>query len=293
MNPLNRGLPESQLFNGLFGEKNQPIAGDSFILDPGKSSGNEGYFFSKDYDKFLFLTAVQKYNMMHSSMTVSAFPISNPITGLYQGQQVLQLKLSFISGNSNFGDVRDPPSISGGITLVNGLRPDIIIDAHNAVISLTAASSFRVRFYTFTKRYTTSGPFIRNEPLGVTYRVNAGFSYGTPKSIQSWCTDITQEMVCKNGTGVTAAVWAKPQFAEALTLDLNADIENFSGYILLNFKDANYNDICWKRYTAPFSTFPLIRWPSNAYYVRILTSELVSSTPNDVVLLNPVHAILF
>jgi hypothetical protein len=291
MNPI--GLPKSQLFNGLFGEKNEPLVGDSFILDPGKASGNEGFFFSKDYDKFLFLTAVQKYNMVHSTMTVSAFPISNPINGLYIAQQVLQVKLSFISGNSNFGDIREPPSLTAGITLVHGLTPDIVIDAHNAIISLTAASSFKVRFHTFTKLYTVSGPFVHNYPLGVTYRVNVGFSYGTPKSIQSWCTDITQEMVCKGGIGIDDAVWAKPQFAEALTIDINGDIENFSGYILLNFKDANYNDICWKRYSAPFSSFPLIRWPTNAYYVRIITSELVSSTPNDVFNLNPVHAILF
>lgn len=284
------------LFNGLLGKKNVAILGRTFNMNPGIANGSEGFTYRAILGENLFLPGENLYDATHGMVTISASPISKPNPGTHIiAINSLQLLLSFCGGgDSVFGLTQDPPISPPGANLITQLSQDIAIDCDNAVVSLTSSASFQLKF-----RYTTSKigiPFVAGDDLGPNFRVNVGCGYGTPKNVQSWCTDVSAFLGISGGIGPFSAWWAKPQFAEALTVDLpfSPTLNTLGGEIRLNFYNTNGLAVKRARYLAPYTSFPLIRWPQHAHYVEFDMSHLTCTNPAITgTTVTPVHAIRF
>lgn len=283
---------------GLFAKPNINILGDSFILDPGVSIGGEPSVYARAFQTNQYVvSAPTKWDPQHSLITVSSYPVSTPVAVVTR-QSSLQMVLEFTCGSALFGyNLEDtpPPPFPVAYKIVTTLSPEIRIDAGHSVVSLTAAMSFKVRFRHVSVA-ETAAVWGAGKRFGPRYRMNLGYGYGTPKSVQSWLTDVPTTLTI-GGEINTNGVWAKPQFAEAVGLHVFGDPTKFNlaslgGYLVINFYDSNGNLIKANRYLTPFTSFPLIAWPASAYYMLVGTASLTSSSvPLTEIYVNPVHAL--
>jgi hypothetical protein len=293
----------SELLNGLFGPHNEALMGKQFIVDPGVADAFTGQVSVKEFGESISLAAAVRYNNIHSNLTITATPIDSINPAIAPFDQYIQMKLTCVTGNANFGYTVDPtpPPVAVWPNVVTSLTEDILIDCNNAVVSLTAASQFSVKIRHVSK-WSSNPPvnppnppdcFPVGFPIGPRYRIIVGYSYGTPKSIQNWYTDLGYRLHSDGVAFPNLIFWARPQFAEAVTInfvDENGGVA-YTGNLRFVFIDNAGTVVHVVRMYAPFGNFPLVRWPQKASYVGIDVTNVVAPIPPASFYIAPVHAI--
>lgn len=285
--------------NGLFTRKNRDLVrGNSFVINPGTALGGEIIQIQNPIGPRFILTAEHEWDPQMSCVTITATPKTVPQSFLadFLGQTVLHCTLSFTGGNSSFGVPKEspPPPPFGGVQVNTNLSQGIKLDANNALFTLPAALGFQVGFSHTCLAYHHSALHAGTE-FGPQYRVNIGYSYGTPKSIQSTYTDLTSYFELGAGPIPVWAqkqqIWAKPLFAEAFSIRIDSNPNTLSGYINVTFYNSSPVAVKTCSYTS-FNSFPLIQWPQDADYVMIDVINLSFVPPGaGLIAITPVHAI--
>jgi len=292
---------------GLLKSGNVMLMGESFVLDPGVSVGGEAALHVTEFSKNFFLSGPLT-DMQITSVTCSTFPVTSYATEPHLHDEVqssMQMTLQFTSGSSMFGQQQEfvaPPTALSIGNIVTYLSPRIIVNCTGSIVSLTAASSVKIGFRHIGKRV---GVWPAGIHFGPAMRMNIGYSYGTPKSVQNWYSDVPQLhnlIAAVPVGGIYSSTWARPQFAEALTLALafrkdELDpvtlITGTTGNIVLTFFDAFANVVRIVSYPAPFHSFPLTLWPPDAFYVMVDTTGVGAATwgAGTKLQISPIHAI--
>jgi hypothetical protein len=274
--------------HGLLGDQNKLLLGESFTFDPGVANGSEGTSRLLRVGPSVAITARAQYAQQQAIVAVNSVPTSRPALGLLL-QSVARVKLQFHSGRSMFGVVQDalpPPPISPHIGSL--LTPEIWLDADSNVFTIPASVAFELSFYHYASSIL---PFTAGQPLGAAYRVNSGYSYGTPKSQLATYTDNTMRFQPSDPAQISA-LWARPQFANSLRLNFATLFSTslLGGYALIIFIDGFGNRCKTCHITFPFSgDSPLITWPNGANYVYVQVDTVTVPGPGSTLEITPLN----
>lgn len=273
---------------GVLGYNNRELLGESFIFAPGVANGTEGLTWSQFQGPLIALTALRQWDSNQMQIGVSATPL-NSLGGSNLIQQSLRMYLEFTSGRALFGVMQEPPPFPPtppGVATMSRTSTAVKVDANGSVIALPASLGFRLRFEHYS---SNSLPFVAGDSFGCSYRVNVGYSYGSPKSFSSVYTDNMAVMAVNQ-----YCLWAKPQFAKSVHFDISrTPTSSLGGYLNVVFIDSYSRSVKEVHITMPLNgDCPEIQWPSGAYYMIVDTFGLTIGAPATDIVIAPVNAII-
>jgi|WetSurMetagenome_2_1015567.scaffolds.fasta_scaffold01780_2 hypothetical protein len=259
---MNSGYTPSHILS----ERNQTSLGTSFLSQPIIAVGGETFIESVVGPRFN-LAADKKWDYHQYQLAVNAYPINNVIGGTKTSWYTYFLEMTFFSNLATFGQAEEPPPtppFALGPT-VPSIQPTVRVDCTSSIITIPVGGAIQGRFI---QRVYSRTAFAAGDRVAPQMRTNLGFGYGTPKSIQTWYSDIPQDMAIND-----TCYWSKPQFAEGITLNLvpqhGATLDGITGRLDVSFFAQGGAAIRTVPVRAPLGSAPVIHWPQNAFYVQV------------------------
>lgn len=191
---------------GLLYKANTANIGKSRVISPLVAPAGAPLIIVQDFDLMPAISAAEQFDSENMTLAVSSYQLTNSTVGTAD-QILVQGVLSFNNGSSLFGSAQDPTVALPTVAL----SQEIVFDIQaGTTILVPAASAAFLRI-----RYTAVrlAGFVAGAILGPDYRINAGFSYNTPKSFKTTRSEPIRTIANGNATVVVA----KPPFAQSVS----------------------------------------------------------------------------